>query len=171
MIEKEIEIKVLNHSVNEYIEMLEKIGASKVGEEYQKNYLINSNLDYNKSYIRLRVLDDRAEFTLKERMDEDNFRINKETTTTVDDPESLLYILKALGFDYKLECKHRIKYAFKDYIFDIDQWAEDVYPIPYMEIEARDASKLDDIIDLLNIRSDITTKTIHQLKEEYKNSK
>lgn len=172
MLETEIEVKILGHSVDEYIKMMDDLGATFIGKETQVNHrFLNANIS-GESYLRLREVDGRSIFTFKERKNDASARVNREFSTDVEDGEMFLEIMKKIGFDYSSESKQRIKYKYKDYIFDIDKWADDVYPYPYMEIEAKSTKALDEIINLLNIdKKDVSTKSIKELINDLNYSK
>ena len=51
----------------------------------------------------------------------------------------------------------------------MDTWDEKTYPYPYMEIEAPDENKLEEIVELLHIpRENISVKSIVELRTELK---
>lgn len=172
MLETEIEVKILGHTIEEYIKMMEDLDATFVKKESQVNHrFLNANLS-NDSYLRLRVVDDKSTFTLKERTNDKSARINKEFSTVVSDAEMFLSIMKKVGFNYSSESKERIKYKYKDFIFDIDKWDDAVYPFPYMEIEAKSKKDLEEILKILDIDSkDVSTKSIKELIDELNYSK
>lgn len=167
MIEKEIEVKVIGYSLDQLKNIISKSGAEFIKKENQKNYrFINTNLGDN-SYLRLRVTDEYSEFTLKTKEYSSSAKINQEITTEVSDPKSFLKIMETLGYKYDLEEKERNKYILGDYIFDLDIWNEDIYPYPYLEIEAPSVEKLEELLMKLNIPKDkITTKSIGELISE-----
>ena len=77
-------------------------------------------------------------------------------------------ILEKMGvkLKYKGE-KERISYRYKGQRFDIDIWDKETYPHPYMEIEFTNQSKIDEILEDLDIdKSRVTTKSISDLISE-----
>lgn len=169
MVEKEIEVKVLGFQINDYIDMVEKIGAKKIATEEQINHRFVDAKTEGDSYLRLREVDGRGYFTFKERSSSQNARVNSELTTEISEPKTFLKIADRLGIRYTSESKKRIKYVLDDFVFDIDKWSEDVYPYPYMEIEAKSTQALQDIIDRLRISEEhISTKSIKELKDDLK---
>lgn len=171
MVEKEIEVKILGYSVDEYIQILGKIGATKVGEESQVNHRFLDIKTENDSYLRLRVVNDEATFTFKERKDNTNMRQNLEYSISIPDPKMFLTIMDKIGMKYSTEHKKRIKYKYKDIFFDIDKWDDEIYPYPYMEIEVNDEAELDEIVKKLGIeKKNISTKSIRELVLDYKYS-
>lgn len=169
MVEKEIEVKVLGFQINDYIDMVEKIGAQKIATEEQINHRFVDAKTKGDSYLRLREVDGRGYFTLKERSSSQNARVNSELMTEISEPKTFLKIADRLGIRYTSESKKRIKYVLDDFVFDIDKWSEEVYPYPYMEIEAKSTQALQDIIDRLGISEEhISTKSIKELRDDLK---
>lgn len=167
MLEKEIEVKVLGFEIQDYINMVEKIGAKKISTEDQVNHRFVDAKTEGDSYLRLREVGGKGYFTLKERRSSENARINSELTTEIAEPKTFLKIADRLGIRYTSESKKRIKYVLDDFVFDIDKWSDEVYPYPYMEIEAKTTEALQKIIARLEISEEnISTKSIKELKED-----
>lgn len=167
MLEKEIEVKVLGFEIQDYINMVEKIGAKKISTEEQVNHRFVDAKTEGDSYLRLREVGGKGYFTLKERRSSENARINSELTTEIAEPKTFLKIADRLGIRYTSESKKRIKYVLDDFVFDIDKWSDEVYPYPYMEIEAKTTEALQKIIARLEISEEnISTKSIKELKED-----
>ena len=167
MIEKEIEIKVLGYSLDELKNMVENLGAKFQGVEEQSNYRFETPNVNEDSYLRLRVTDKYSEFTFKKRLGSVGARTNSELTTRIDDPEVFLQIMDAIGMNYSLQKKTRYKYLLDEFVFDIDLWDKEVYPYPYLEIEAASQEDLDQVLTRLNIpKENISTKSIRELINE-----
>ena len=167
MLEKEIEVKVLGFEIQDYINMVEKIGAKNISTEDQVNHRFVDAKTEGDSYLRLREVGGKGYFTLKERSSSENARINSELTTEIAEPKTFLKIADRLGIRYTSESKKRIKYVLDDFVFDIDKWSDEVYPYPYMEIEAKTTEALQKIIARLEISEEnISTKSIKELKED-----
>ena len=167
MLEKEIEVKVLGFEIQDYINMVEKIGAKKISTEEQVNHRFVDAKTEGDSYLRLREVGGKGYFTLKERSSSENARVNSELTTEIAEPKTFLKIADRLGIRYTSESKKRIKYVLDDFVFDIDKWSDEVYPYTYMEIEAKTTEALQQIIARLEISEEhISTKSIKELKED-----
>ena len=167
MLEKEIEVKVLGFEIQDYINMVEKIGAKKISTEEQVNHRFVDAKTEGDSYLRLREVGGKGYFTLKERRSSENARINSELTTEIAEPKTFLKIADRLGIRYTSESKKRIKYVLDDFVFDIDKWSDEVYPYPYMEIEAKTTEALQKIIARLESSEEpSSTKSIKELKED-----
>ena len=167
MLEKEIEVKVLGFEIQDYINMVEKIGAKKISTEDQVNHRFLDAKTEGESFLRLREVGGKGYFTLKEISSSQNARVSSELTTEISEPRTFLEIADKLGIVYTSESKKRIKYVLEDFVFDIDKWSDDVYPFPYMEIEAKSTEALQSIIARLGISEEhISTKSIKELKED-----
>ncbi len=170
--EREIEIKILGYTVEEYIEMVEKIGAKFVKTENQSNYLLipsDKKFVKDNEFVRIRKIDDDCELTLKKRILSNNSRTNEEYTVEFKGFDNILKIFDSLGIQCVNHSKYRIKYEYDGFIFDIDKWDENIYPFPYMEIEAENEEKLNYILDKLNIpKNRISLKSFKELIDEHK---
>lgn len=172
--QREIEVKVLGIVPKEIEEKLISLGAEKISRELQKNYTFAPQTgDFEKGYLRIResIVDDKKapiELTFKEVKNDEEVRINNEFTVHIDSVSMMTSILEKMGvkLKYKGE-KERISYRYKGQRFDIDIWDKDTYPHPYMEIEFTNQSKIDEILDDLDIdKSRVTTKSISDLISE-----
>lgn len=172
--QREIEVKVLGIVPKEIEEKLISLGAEKISREMQKNYTFAPQTgEFEKGYLRIResIVDDKKapiELTFKEVKNDEEVRINNEFTVHIDSVSMMTSILEKMGvkLKYKGE-KERISYRYKGQRFDIDIWDKETYPHPYMEIEFTNQSKIDEILDDLDIdKSRVTTKSISDLISE-----
>lgn len=172
--QREIEVKVLGIVPKEIEEKLISLGAEKISREMQKNYTFAPQTgEFEKGYLRIResTVDDKKtpiELTFKEVKNDEEVRINNEFTVHIDSVSMMTSILEMMGvkLKYKGE-KERISYRYKGQRFDIDKWDKETYPHPYMEIEFTNQSKIDEILDDLDIdKSRVTTKSISDLISE-----
>lgn len=175
---RELEVKILNMDLNDLESRIQGLGATLTSKEVQVNTLIDSedNFIQNKldSYMRIRetksLLTNKVNFTLtmKKNIERDGIRENIEINTDIADKDSMLEILKALGYEvFKEGYKERTSYILGDIRFDLDKWDKETYPYPYMEIEVNHEDELEDMIKLLNIpRENISTKSIVELADE-----
>lgn len=175
---RELEVKILNMDLNELESKIQALGATLTSKEIQVNTLIDSKDNFIQdkldSYMRIRetksLLTDKVNFTLtmKKNIERDGIRENIEINTDIEDKESMLQILKDLGYEvFKEGYKERTSYSFGNVRFDLDTWDKETYPYPYMEIEVKDEDELEDMIKLLNIPSEnVSTKSIVQLAAE-----
>ncbi|NMA86969.1 MAG: class IV adenylate cyclase [Tissierellia bacterium] len=175
---KEIEVKVLNVDLEDMENKLIKLNAELISEEEQHNIIFHAKektkaLNPN-TYLRIResknLLTDQVEtkLTLKENRGNVKIRENMETTTSIDNVESMIYILENLGYEISSDGrKHRKSYLYENIRFDLDTWDKNTYPYPYMEIEVEDPKDLNKAVDLLEISpNNISTKSIMELKKE-----
>lgn len=172
--QREIEVKVLGIVPKKIEEKLISLGAERISREMQKNYTFAPQTgEFEKGYLRIResIVDDKKapiELTFKEVKNDEEVRINNEFTVHIDSVSMMTSILEKMGvkLKYKGE-KERISYRYKGQRFDIDIWDKDTYPYPYMEIEFTNQSKIDEILDDLDIdKSRVTTKSISDLISE-----
>lgn len=177
---KELEVKVLNVDLNEMETKLIKMGAKLISKELQVNTLIDSK-DYAiekslDSYLRIRETkslltgETNLTLTMKKNLNREGIRENLEINTDISDKNSVLEILKSLGyFPYKEGFKERTSYILNNIRFDLDKWDQLTYPNPYMEIEVNNEDELDEIVKLLGISTEkISTKSIVELRNELK---
>lgn len=172
MMQREIEVKVLNIVPEEAEAKLVELGAEKINEELQKNYTFapQAKEEFDTGYLRIREVyiegkREKIELTFKEMKNNEDVRINNEFTTHIDSVSMMTSILKKIGvrLKYKGE-KKRTSYRYKGQRFDIDIWDKDTYPHPYMEIEFTNQSKIDEILDELAIdRKNVTSRSISDL--------
>ena len=163
---KELEVKVLNMDLNIVEEKIVKLGGKKLSEEFQINTLVDSYerpiKSYLDAYLRIRQTKDvlnnneSITLTLKKNIKNNDLRENIELNTEISDKDTMLQILKDLGFD-KIEGAR----------IDLDIWDEKTYPYPYMEIEVENKEALDNIIRILEIPlENISKKSIVELRAE-----
>lgn len=175
---KEIEVKILNIDLEDMEGKLIELNAKLISEEEQRNIIFDAKEFSNSlspdTYLRIRktknLLTNKTEIklTLKENTGNEKIRENIETTTKIDNIESMIYILENLGYEIKADGKkHRKSYLYENIRFDLDTWDKNTYPYPYMEIEVIKAEDLDKAINLLGINlNNISTKSIMELKKE-----
>lgn len=172
--QREIEVKVLGIVPKKIEEKLISLGAERISREMQKNYTFAPQTgEFEKGYLRIResIVDEKKapiELTFKEVKNDEEVRINNEFTVHIDSVSMMTSILEKMGvkLKYKGE-KERISYRYKGQRFDIDIWDKDTYPHPYMEIEFTNQSKIDEILEDLDIdKSRVTTKSISDLISE-----
>lgn len=175
---RELEVKILNMDLNDLESKIQALGATLISKEVQVNTLIDSKDNFIQdkldSYMRIRetksLLTNKVNFTLtmKKNIERDGIRENIEINTDIADKDSMLEILKALGYEvFKEGYKERTSYILGNVRFDLDKWDKETYPYPYMEIEVNHEDELEDMIKLLDIpREKISTKSIVELADE-----
>lgn len=173
---KELEIKVLNIDLEEVEKKLKDLNARLISKELQINTLIDSNerpiKSYLDGYLRIRESKDLVNniesttFTMKKNIQNKALRENIEYNSKIESKDTMLEILKELGFDkISVGHKERRSYELNGARIDLDTWDKDTYPHPYLEIEVQDESELDRIIDLLDLpRENVSTKSILDLR-------
>ena len=178
LMDRELEIKVLNIDVEEMEEKLKDKGAEFLGVEIQTNHTFapKNSKEFPNGYLRIRekTLNDKkeaTELTFKESVDnKDNIRVNNEYTTTINSTSNMIKILEEIGLvERYVGDKKRISYSYKGQRFDIDIWSKNVYPDPYMEIEFTNVNLMEEILDEFEIdRDNVTSESINELIEKRK---
>lgn len=175
---KELEVKVLDVDIEKIENKLKSLGAKLISKEVQINTLIDSNerpiKSYLDAYLRIRESKDLINdveditLTLKKNIKNKDLRENIELNTRIEDKDTMLNILKDLGFNkVSVGHKERTSYILEGARIDLDTWDKDTYPKPYMEIEVEKVEDLHKIIDLLEIdKNNISTKSIVELRRE-----
>lgn len=178
--EREIEVKVLNMDLDQMEEKIQSLGGELISKEMQINTLIDSSKAPIKSfldaYLRIRESkdliknEDTTTLTLKKNSKNKSVRDNTEINISIGDKDEMLLLLKELGYDnIEVGYKSRTSYLLNGARLDMDTWDEKTYPYPYMEIEAPDENKLEEIVELLHIpRENISVKSIVELRTELK---
>lgn len=175
---REIEVKVLDIDKELIENKLKSIGAKIVKDEFQTNFIYDSNdrklKEKYRGYIRIRITEDcvtgniKKTMTFKKNISLGKIRNNVEYETEITNEKDADEIIKHLGFDNMYKgTKYRKSYEYEGILFEIDTWDKNTYPKPYLEIEVIDETQMERAIDLLNInRNQITSKSIEQLRQE-----
>jgi adenylate cyclase, class 2 len=108
-IEIEKKYRLTKKQREEVLSRLPKIGARRVGEEFEENTLYAGEaLDLERAVLRLRRVGKRAILTYKERFpSRSDIKHQQEDETGVDDPEAMASILDAMGFSPALVYEKR----------------------------------------------------------------
>jgi len=174
---KEIEVKVLKIDKSEIISKLKELGAVKIKDEYQYNYVFDREdrflkKEYN-GYLRIRKTvsqnnKEEIELTLKRNISNSKFRENIENNLIINNVEEGIKILEALGYKmiHKGE-KKRDSYKYESIMFEIDTWDKETYPYTYLEIEVEKEEDLKKAVKMLGLNNkDVTKKSIEELRDE-----
>lgn len=155
---QEIEVKFLNIHPEELQKKLLAIGATKIGEFFQRWRVFDYpdlRLDKVSSWLRLRDEGDHVTLSFKKRLGTTahdgttNDSGMEEIEIRVSDFEKTAELLFALGFIEKHYAeKKRIRYLKDGVEFDIDTYPE---LEPYLEIEAPSWEKIDEAIKWLDL--------------------
>ena len=178
--EKELEVKVLGIDIKKIEKKIIELKGDLIADEVQVNTLIDSKARPIKEsldgYLRIRETEDQLSgkskvvLTLKKNIENESLRENIELNSEIEDKETVLEILKNLGFDnIKVGYKERKSYRLNRARIDLDRWDKETYPFPYVEIEVESHENLNEIVDLLEIpRKNISNKSIIELQKELK---
>lgn len=158
----EFEVKILDINVEEIISKLEKLGATKVRDKFQKRYIYSFKPRKENYWIRLRTDGNKTTLTIKE-VHNDQIDGTQELEIIVDDFEKTNLLLEKLGYEseYFQENK-RISYILDDVEIEIDFWPK--IP-PYLEIEGKSIEEVHNMIKKLGF--EISQTTSISTKEVY----
>lgn len=176
---KELEIKILNIDPDSIRKKMKSMNAKLVKKENQINKLFDfpdGRLLNEKGYARIRISDDllngapTCHMTVKKLISQDKFKIMEEYETKIENGQEGENIFKALGLVEQSTIKrYRESYLYKNSLIEIDINDKELFPIPYLEVEANDENELENIVNQLGYEmKDTTTKTIFELIEEFK---
>ncbi|MEJ8751033.1 class IV adenylate cyclase [Lagierella sp. ICN-221743] len=177
--EKELEVKLINIDLEEFKNSLLKKGASLTHHEKQENILISSktaNIICDRDYMRIRLVKDLLNnksynyLTYKKMVEDSEFKRAEEYTIEFDNLSNLKKILEFIKLDdFESTFKERFSYSYKNIRIDFDYWDRNSFPFDYAEIEANSEEELNKFLDEFSIsRENISSKSIKELREEYK---
>lgn len=163
----ECECRILEINKEEFIRKLEKLGAVKVGEYFQKRFVYDFNPIVSNKWIRLRTNGEKTTLTIKELVDKTIIG-TKELEIEVSDFDDANKILNELGYTARnYQENKRITYILDDIEVDIDTWP--LIPT-YVEIEGKNRECIDDLIKKLSIcKKNITSLDVTSIYNEIYN--
>lgn len=171
----EIEVRILNIDVEKLKEKFSELGAKLVKKENQMNNIFdfpdNRLLDNHKGYCRIREVENLLDgskkniLTVKKVKSQSGARESVEEETIVPDYMEMRRILEELGLVLKHSSfKYRESYELKGVLYEIDEWEKELFPQPYLEIEAPDQETLKKGIEMIGYTIDDTsTLTLREL--------
>lgn len=177
--ERELEVKLINIDLADFKRELLKNGASLIHHEKQENILISSKTEKiicGSDYMRIRLVKDMLSgksynyLTYKKMVGDSEFKRAEEYTIQFDDLSNLKKILEFIKLDsFESTFKERFSYSYKNIRIDFDYWDRNSFPFDYAEIEANSEEELIEFLNEYNIsRENISSKSIKELREEYK---
>lgn len=150
----EIEERVLEIDQQQMIKKLEKLGATKVGEWYQKRYVYDFIPKRENEWIRLRDNGEEVTLTYKN-IENKGIDGTKELEINVSGFEETNQLLNVLGYQPKAYQENkRIRYKLNQVEIDIDMWP--LIPA-YMEIEGKIIEEVKQIEKMLQINPEKVT--------------
>ncbi len=159
----EIEARLLEVNVGEFVSKLEKAGAIFIGDWLQIRHCYDFNPRQENSWIRLRTNGIETTLTIKDRK---NNKIDgtREAEVVVSDFNTTDEILNKLGYTARsIQENRRIRYMLKGVEIDIDLWP--LIPT-YVEFEASSEDDIRKVCDKLDI--DFNTLTTMDVSSIYK---
>lgn len=173
---KEIEVKVLGIDIEKTKKDVIELGGNLIKKEYQENfyYKLPDNMNETKGYIRIRkihnLLDNSHKTVLcvKKLLFQGKFRSCDEHEFEVSNFQECKLFLDSIKLSYlKQENKLRESYLIGNTLIEFDTWDKDVFPYPYIEIEAQCEKDIFDLLDKLKIdKSLATSKSLEEIKKE-----
>lgn len=161
----EYEVRVLNIDVDKVINILENIGAKKIGSYFQKRYVYDIVKGENDRFVRVRDNGEVVTITYKDKRIR-TISGTKELEIEVNDFQKAKELLNNLGFtDGPYQENKRVIYKLDDTEFDFD-----TYPnIPtYLEIESKDEATVNKYIKLLDLENnEQTCDSIMKIYDRY----
>lgn len=159
----EIEERIIEIDIDNIIQKLEVLNATKIGEWYQKRYVYDFNPKRENEWIRLRSNGEKTTLTYKN-IEENSINGTKELEVEVSDFEKTNELLNILGYKPKAYQENkRIRYILNGVEIDIDSWP--LIPA-YMEIEGNSVEDIKKVEKLLNV--DVNKITTLNCEDIYK---
>lgn len=174
----EIEVRILNIDSELIKEKLNRLGAKLVKNEFQINHIYDFPGDTlrekQKGYCRIRevenLLDGSKKYILcvKKMISQNKYKEMLEEETEILDFQAMKNILIELGLYNRFTSKKkRESYDLNGVLYEFDEQEKDVFPIPYLEIEAMDEESLKRGVEVLGYTlEDTTSKTLSELRKE-----
>lgn len=162
----ENEVRILEIDIEEWIAMLEKMGAHKIGDWIQKRKIYDFKPAIPNKWLRLRTNGTTSTLTIKEIRDNQKIDGTREVEIEVSSFEQTGIILEELGYSYRnYQENRRIRYQYQDIEIDIDTWPK----IPtYVEIEGKDVSSVLEFLKLISFdESKKTTMDVENIYRHY----
>lgn len=163
--EKEIESRLLEVDVENFVKELVKHKATFVGDWLQMRYCYDFTPVKPNSWIRLRTNGQETTLTIKE-IESKKIDGTKESEITVSDFDTTNEILEKLGYYARSKQENRrIRYLLDDVEIDIDSWPM----IPtYVELEAKSEEHIKKLCNKLNINyNDLVTLDVASIYLHY----
>jgi adenylate cyclase, class 2 len=162
----EYEITILDIDVNGIENKLQKLGAIKEGDYFQKRNLYNFHEKFKGRFIRLRTNGKSTILTIKDKSAKKDIGSVKELEIEVSDFDKTALIMEQLGYEVSTYQENkRTIYKLGNVEFDIDTWPM----IPtYMEIEGKSKEEVEDFIEKLKIdKSKLTLDKVSEIYKKY----
>lgn len=161
----EPEVRILEIDKEKFSEMLENMGAKKVGDWTQKRCTFDFEPVDAHKWIRLRTNGEETVLTIKEIQDKQKIDGTRELEIVVSDFEKTKEILKELGYEPKsFQVNRRVRYMYEDIEIDIDEWP--LIPA-YVEIEGKTVEDVEKMLQKIPYDSDkLTTLDVKSIYEE-----
>ena len=164
----EYECTCLEINKEELIKKLEKMGAKREGDFFQKRYVYDFNPKIPNKLIRLRTNGVKSTLTIKNVLDKNSIGGTLELEIEVSDFEKTNLILEELGYHHRnYQENKRTTYSLDGVNFDIDSWP---FIPTYVEIEGYNEEIVKEMITRLNLDNEkITNYDVTSIYKEIYN--
>lgn len=148
----EYECTLLEVDKTKFIKQIEKLGAIKKGEYFQKRYVYDFNPVVPSKWIRLRTNGKQTTLTIKHVFDKKIIGGTRELEIEVSDFLETNLLLNELGYKHRnYQENKRITYELDGVEIDIDSWP--LIPT-YVEFEGNNEEEVKQIIEKLKVNKD-----------------
>lgn len=167
----EYECTLLEVNKTKFIEKIEKLGAIKKGDYYQKRYVYDFNPVDPSKWIRLRTNGEKTTLTIKNLKDKNIIGGTEELEIEVSSFELTKQILNELGYTHRnYQENKRTTYELDNIEIDIDSWP--LIPT-YVEFEGESEKDVKDFIEKLDLTEEekqrIVNLDVVSIYEDYYN--
>lgn len=173
----ELEVKILDISIDNIRRIMKENGAVLVKNEMQENYIHDfpdRRLLDKKGYARIRVVKDQETgeetvfMTTKKLLSREVYKKMEEYETVIENKEAGLGIFRSLGLELIENIrKSRESYQYKNTLVEIDVNDKSFVPFPYLEVESPSEEELEEVVALLGYTmEDTSSLSIHEILKE-----
>lgn len=155
----ELEVKILDISIEDIREKMNQASAPLVKNEMQENLIYDfpdRRLLNQKGYARIRVVvdletkEETVFMTTKRLLSMDVFKKMEEFETIIEDRDTGIGIFETLGLQLMENIKKsRESYRYKNTLVEIDVNEKTFVPFPYLEVESPTEEELREVVELL----------------------
>ena len=161
----EYEVRILEVNVDEIVDKLKSLNATKEWDLLQKRYVYDFIPKVDGKWIRLRTNGEKTTLTIKNLVSSE-IDGTQELEINVDSFEQCNLILNELGYEARsYQENRRVQYVLNGVEIDIDYWPM----IPtYLEIEGNSEEAVYNTLEALGFsRDDATTKDVDRIYADY----
>ena len=136
----EYECTILDVDINSFVKKIKNLGATFIGEYFQRRYVYDFNPKEEGKWIRLRTNGEKTTLTIKNILYKNDIGGTTELEIIVSDFDQTNNILEELGYIHRnYQENKRIRYILDNVEIDIDTWP--LIPT-YVEIEGKNKEEV-----------------------------